>query len=84
MGKRNVSLRRFFRLPNLMSDMRKNENNYFGGYIFLCQPPYNSNFRYSEANISSLKDFKFKRFDSRSTISTTRLDYVLVPIVDNV
>ena len=30
-------------------DRKKTDNNsFFGGYIFLCLPPYNSNFRYFE------------------------------------
>ena len=46
--------------PKLMFDRKKNpENNHFGGYLFLCLPPYNSNFEAKSPILrtSNLRDF---------------------------
>ena len=42
--KRNVSLRRFLTHTNHMFDRKKLIIIIFWGYIFLCLPPYNTNF----------------------------------------
>ena len=45
MHKRNVSLRRFFYAPKTYVRKGETDNGHLGGYIYSCQPPYNSNFR---------------------------------------